>query len=348
MNFKRMITAVDSHTEGEPARIVTGGVPVIPGNTFQEKWLWAKANLEYLRKMLMFEPRGSNIMSGCIITAPSTPGADVGVIYIEVSGFLPMCGHGTIAAATVLVDTGMVPVTEPVTDLTLDTPAGLVHACVNVENGIATDVTLTNIPSFLYKSGLAIQVPELGKLELDIAYGGNFYAIVPAESVGLELNLSCSNEIVHKGSLIREAIYNQGIEVVHPLNPQIRDCTHVRFISASPTPGVASRNAVLYSVEAVDRSPCGTGTSAEMAYRYGKGLQKIGEEFVFESIIGSKFYGRLVEETRVGNLPAVVPTIRGSAYIMGFQQFVLDPRDPWPAGFFLGESSRWGADFGTP
>jgi proline racemase len=345
MNFKRIISAVDTHTEGEPARVVTGGVPIIPGATFQEKWLWAKENLDDLRKLLMFEPRGSNIMSGSLLTAPVTPGADIGVIYIEVSGFLPMCGHGTIATVTVLVETGMVPVTEPVTALTLDTPAGLVHAWVNVEAGVVKDVTLQNIPSFLYKSDLEIQVPELGKIKLDIAYGGNFYAIVPAESAGLQLEPSSAKEIVRKGSLIREAIYDQGIEVVHPLNPEIRNCTHVRFISASPTSGVTTRNAVLYSVEAVDRSPCGTGTSAEMAFRYGKGLQRLNEEFVSESLIGSKFYGRLVEETRVGDLTAVIPTIRGSAYISGFQQFVLDPRDPWPAGFFLGQSSRWGADF---
>jgi proline racemase len=345
MNFKRMISAVDTHTEGEPARVVIGGVPIIPGATFQEKWRWAKENLDDLRKLLMFEPRGSNIMSGSLLTAPVTPGADFGVIYIEVSGFLPMCGHGTIAAATVLVETGMVPVAEPVTNLTLDTPAGLVRASVSVENGIAKDVTLQNIPSFLYKSDLEIHLPELGKIKVDIAYGGNFYAIISAESAGLKLEPSAAREIVRKGSLIREAIYDQGIEIVHPLNPEIRNCTHVRFISASPTPGVATRNAVLYSVEAVDRSPCGTGTSAEMAYRYGKGLQKLDEEFTFESIIGSKFYGRLVGETRVGELTAVIPTIRGSAYISGFQHFVLDPRDPWPAGFFMGESSRWGADF---
>ena len=344
MKFSRIISAIDSHTEGEPARVVIGGVPVIPGNTFQEKWEWAKKNLDGLRKMLMFEPRGSSIMSGSILTAPCTPGADMGVIYIEVSGFLPMCGHGTIATCTVLVEAGLVPVTEPVTKLTLDTPAGLVKAVIRVENGLAKDVTIQNVPSFLYKSDLTVDVPELGKVTLDIAYGGNFYAIVPAEAVGLELIPASAKEIVRKGSLIREAIFEQ-VEVVHPLNPAINRCTHVRFISASPNPQVTTRNAVLYSVEGIDRSPCGTGTSAEMAFRYAKGMQKLDEEFVSESIIGSLFYGRLVEETRVGSYVAVVPTIRGSAYISGIQQFVLDPRDPWPEGFYLGESSKWGAEF---
>jgi proline racemase len=294
--------------------------------------------------MLMFEPRGSSIMSGSILTAPCTPGADIGVIYIEVSGFLPMCGHGTISTCMVIVEAGLVPVTEPVTELTLDTPAGLVKARINVENGLAKDVTIQNIPSFLYKSDLIIDVPELGKVKLDIAYGGNFYAIVPAESVGLELVPASAKEIVRKGSLIREAIFEQ-VEVVHPLNPAINRCSHVRFIPASPNPQVTTRNAVLYSVEGIDSSPFGTGTSAEMAFRYAKGMQKLNEEFVSVSIIGSMFYDRLVEETHVGPYVAVVSTIRGNAYISGIQQSVFDPRDPWPEGFYLGERSKWGAEF---
>ncbi len=344
MKFKKIISAIDSHTEGEPARVVVGGVPVIPGKTFQEKWQWAKKNLDELRTMLMFEPRGSNVMSGSILTAPCTPGADIGVIYIEVSGFLPMCGHGTIATCTVLVETGMVPVTEPVTTLTLDTPAGLVNARISVEDGVAKDVTIQNIPSFLYKSDLVVDVPTIGEVKLDIAYGGNFYAILPAESVGLELVPERSKDIVRIGNLIRDAIFDQKIEVVHPENPEINRCTHVRFLSSSPNPKVTTRNAVLYSSEAIDRSPCGTGTSAEMAYRYGKGLQKLHEEFVSESIIDSLFYGTLIEETRVGPYTAVVPTVRGRAWISGIQQFVLDPRDPWPHGFFLGEHNQWGTE----
>ncbi|MGA2082448.1 MAG: proline racemase family protein [Holophaga sp.] len=344
MRFKRLISAIDSHTEGEPTRVVIGGVPVIPGATFQDKWAWAKANLDDLRKLLMFEPRGSNVMSGSIITAPCTPGADVGVIYIEVSGFLPMCGHGTIGTCTVLVEAGLVPVTEPVTAIVLDTPAGLVRAKVRVEHGVTQSVTIQNVPAFLYKADVKVRVPELGEITLDIAYGGNFYAIVPAESAGLELVPRQAKEIVRKGSLIREAIFEQ-VEVRHPLIPAIDRCSHVRFISKSPTPGVTTRNAVLYSAEAIDRSPCGTGTSAEMAARFGKGLQKVGEEMVSESIIGSLFYGNLVETTQVGPYAAVVPTIRGSAYISGIHQVVLDDRDPFPRGFYLGESSRWGAEF---
>lgn len=344
MRFTKVLSVIDSHAEGEPARVVVGGIPMIPGNTFRDKWLWAKQNLDELRTLLLFEPRGSNIMSGSIITAPSTPGADIGVIYIEVSGFLPMCGHGTIATCTVLLESGIIQPREPYTDFTLDTPAGLVKAHVRVQDGVAQDVTIQNIPSFLYKTDLNIQVPSLGEVRVDIAYGGNFYAIVSAESVGIELIPTRARDIVRIGGLIRDAIFDQGIEVIHPENPEINRCTHVRFISSSPTPGVTTRNAVLYSAEAIDRSPCGTGTSAEMAFRYSKGLQKLNEEMVSESIIGSKFYGNLIEETKVGPYTAVVPTIRGRGFITGLNQVVLDPRDPWPRGFFLGERNQWGTE----
>jgi proline racemase len=343
MRFKRIVSAIDSHTEGEPARVIIGGVPVIPGDTMKEKWLWAQKNLDELRTMLMFEPRGNNVMSGSIVTAPSSPQADIGVVYIEVSGFLPMCGHGTIATATVLVESGIIPAKEPITEINLDTPAGLVRAKVHVENGIAKAVTIQNIPSFLLKRDVVVKVPELGEVRLDIAYGGNFYAIVPAEAVGLEIVPEKSRDVIHFATLIREAIFEQ-VEVVHPENSAINRCTHVRFISPSPTPGVTMRNAVFYSAEAIDRSPCGTGTSAEMAYRHAVGLQKLNEEFVSESIIGSRFYGSLIEETKVGDLPAVIPTIRGSAYITGINQWVLDERDPWPHGFYLGAKSKWGAE----
>jgi proline racemase len=344
MRFKRIISAIDSHTEGNPARVVVGGVPVIPGTTMREKWNWAKKNLDDLRTMLMFEPRGSSVMSGSIITAPVTPGADIGVIFIETSGFLPMCGHGTIATCTVLVETGIVEAKEPVTELTLDTPAGLVKAKISVENGIAKDVTIQNIPSFLYKRDLQVDVPGMGKVKLDIAYGGNFYAIVPADSVGLELIPERAKDIISYGNRIRDAIFEQ-VEVVHPENSDIKYCSHVRFVSPSPTPGVTTRNAVLYSAEGIDRSPCGTGTSAEMACRYGKGELKLNDEFVSESVIGSLFYGKLIEETKVGPLTAVIPIIRGRAWISGIQQFVLDERDPWPQGFYLGAKNRWGAEF---
>ncbi len=343
MRFQRVISAVDSHTEGEPARVVVGGVPPIQGANFQEKWQWAKENLEDLRTLLMFEPRGGSHYSGSIVTAPSSPGADFGIIFIEVSGFLPMCGHGTIATATVLVETGMVAAKEPFTDLTLDTPAGVIKARVRVEDGVVKDATIQNVPAFVIRKDLTVDVPRLGKVTLDIAFGGNFYAIVQAEPLGMQLTPECYRQVIDYGSLIREAIYEQ-VEIQHPENPAINRCSHVRFIGPPRDPRAVTRNNVLYSAEGIDRSPCGTGTSAEMADRYARGLLHLEEEFTSESIIGSIFYGKLIEETRVGPFAAVVPTIRGSAYITGLQQFVLDPRDPWPHGFYLGASSRWGTE----
>lgn len=340
MRFGKLISAIDSHTEGEPTRVVIGGVPVIPGATFSAKWAWAKEHLEGLRTLLMFEPRGHAGMSGSIITTPCTPGADVGVIYIEGSGFLPMCGHGTIGTCTVLVEAGLVPVTEPVTAIVLDTPAGLVRATVAVEQGVAKSVTIRNVPSFLYKAGVKVQVPELGQVVVDIAYGGNFYAIVPAASVGIELLPSQAHAITHKGALIRDAIFEQ-VEVRHPTIPAINRCTHVRFVAPSPNPMATTRNAVLYSAESIDRSPCGTGTSAEMAARYARHQMRLDETFTSESIIGTLFHGQLLEEVQEGPFTAVIPAITGSAYISGIQQFVLDPRDPFPTGFYLGEKNRW-------
>jgi proline racemase len=343
MHFKRTISAVDSHTEGEPARVVVGGVPPIPGENFQQKWAWAKEHLEDLRKLLMFEPRGGSHYSGSIITAPSTPGADFGIIFIEVSGFLPMCGHGTIATATVIIETGLIAAREPFTDLTLDTPAGLIKARARVTDGVVQDVTIQNVPAFVIEQDLQIEVPRLGKVPLDIAYGGNFYAIVQAELLGLDLIPENYRQVIDYGSLIRETIFEQ-VEIQHPENPAIKRCSHVRFIGPPRDPRAHTRNSVLYSAEGIDRSPCGTGTSAEMAYRHARGLLPLDREFVSESIIGSLFYGMLIEETRVGPYRAVIPTIRGSAYITGIQQFVLDPRDPWPTGFYLGAHSRWGTE----
>jgi len=344
MRFNRWISAVDAHTEGMYARVVTGGVPHIPSKTMVERWLWAQQNLDDLRTMLMFEPRGNSLQSGSIITAPASPEADMGVIFIEVSGFLPMCGHMTIATCTVLVETGMVKVTEPVTRIALDTPAGIVRAEVRVEDGVARDVTFRNIPAFVYKRDVVVDVLGLGRITLDIAWGGNFYAILPADRVGLELSGARARDIVDVGTRIREAVYEQ-VPVVHPENPAINRCTHVRFVAPPTNPQAHARNAVFFSAEAIDRSPCGTGTSAEIALRCARGELELNQEFVSESIIGSLFYGKAVEETQVGPFPAVVPTIRGSAYITGLQQFVLDPRDPWPKGFYLGPRSKWGTDF---
>ena len=344
MKFKRLITAVDSHTAGQPARVIIGGVPRIPGNTMFEKKVWAETHMDALRTFLMFEPRGHGNMSGSIITSPTSQEADVGVLFIDACGFFPMCGHLTIATCTVLVETGMVAATEPETRIALDTPAGVVRAVVRVGHGVVTDVTFRNVPAFLYRGDAEVDVPTVGRVKLDIAWGGDFYAIVPAAVVGLELVPSRARDMIDIGTKIREAVYEQ-ISVVHPENAAINYCNEVRFIGPAINPQANSRNVAFCGPEGLDRSPCGTGTSAEMATLYAKGELGLNEEFVSESIVGSLFYGKLIAQTQIGSYPAVVPTIRGSAYITGFQQIVLDWRDPWPRGFYVGPKSRWGSNF---
>jgi len=339
MKFKRIITAVDSHTEGEPARVVIGGIPFIPGKTMFEKRLYGQQHLDDLRTMLMYEPRGHSAMSGSIITEPTHEEADIGVVFIEVSGWLPMCGHGTIATCVVLIETGIIEPREPVTKFVLDTPAGLVKAEVRVENGSAKEVTIWNVPSFLYKSDVEVNVPAVGRVKMDIAWGGNFYAILAADSVGLDVKPELNNELIECGRKIRQAVAKK-VEVVHPENPKINICSHVRFLATSSRVEVTTKNAVIYGPGQIDRSPCGTGTSAELAMRYARGQTGLNEEFVSESIIGSIFRAKAVEETKVGPYKAIVPTLSGRAYIVGIQQFVLDPEDPFPAGFYLGKKDK--------
>ncbi|MGE5617708.1 MAG: 4-hydroxyproline epimerase [Sphingomonadaceae bacterium] len=335
MRFKRFFTAVDSHTVGEPARIIVGGIPFIPGDTMFEKKRYIEEQRDDLRQLLMYEPRGHSAMSGAIITQPTTPGADVGLVFIEVSGCLPMCGHDTIAACTVLLETGMVPAREPVTELVLDTPAGIVRAQVEVGDRGVKGVTFQNVPSFLVERDVEAEVPGIGRIVADVAYGGNFYAILPAEMVDLAVEPQNASAFVQAGRRIR-SVLNDRLRVVHPENPQIEGISHVMFTAPPKDPRATAKNAVIYGPSGLDRSPCGTGTSARMAQLHARGRLALSQEFVHESIIGSLFWGKLVGETRVGGYPAVIPTIRGRAYISGFNTIVLDPEDPFPNGFLLG------------
>ncbi len=258
-----------------------------------------------------------------------------------------MCGHGTIAICTVLVETGIVEPKEPVTEIVLDTPAGVVRTKVAVKDGLAESVTIENVPSFLYKSDVEVDVPDLGHVKVDVAYGGNFYAILPAESVGLTIAPEHANAIMSYGTKIWRAV-NEQVEIHHPEKPEINCVNYTEFSAPAAHPKATMKNAVAVPPWGIDRSPCGTGTSAKMATLYAKGQLGLNEEFVHESIIGSLFYGRLIKEARVGEYKAVVPTITGSANIMGIHQFVLDPRDPFPAGFFLGKKEKlYGVEFGS-
>lgn len=333
MRSRLVLHAVDSHTEGMPTRVVTGGVGVIPGTSMAQRRTHFLAHLDHLRTLLMYEPRGHAAMSGAILQPPTRPDADVGVLFIEVSGCLPMCGHGAIGVATVLVETGMVAVTEPVTTIRLDTPAGLVEARVEVADGAARAVTIGNVPSYSHALDASVAVPGFGEVRYDLAYGGNFYAILPLDAVGLPFERTAGPQIVAAGLAVMEAINAQD-RPQHPERPDIRGCHHVQFV-APGSDARHSRHAMAIWPGWFDRSPCGTGTSARMAQLAARGELAVGDEFVNESFIGTRFVGRLTGTTTVGGRPAVLPTVTGRAWITGTAQYLLDPEDPFPAGFLL-------------
>lgn len=333
MRTSHIYHAVDSHTEGMPTRVITGGVAPIPGKTMAERRLWFMEHRDGLRRLLMREPRGHSAMSGAILQPPTRDDADWGVLFIEVSGLLPMCGHGTIGVCTVLVETGMVEVTEPVTQVRLDTPAGLVVADVAVSDGRAESVTIRNVPSFLLRQEAAVEVPGLGEVTYDLAFGGNFYAVVELEKLGLPFDRKAKDQLLAAGLSIMEAI-NTADMPVHPEREDIRECHHV-YLQAPGSTAEHSRHAMAIHPGWFDRSPCGTGTSARMAQLHAKGELALETDFLNESFIGSRFIGRLVEETTVGGLPAVVPTVTGRAWLTGTAQYFLDPTDPYPEGFEL-------------
>ena len=333
MRAARAFAAVDSHTEGMPTRVITGGVPALPGATMLERKLRFEAERDDLRLLLMREPRGHGAMSGAILQPPTRDDADWGVLFIEVSGCLPMCGHGTIGVATVLVETGMVEVTEPVTTIRLDTPAGLVEARVDVEDGRAVAVTLRNVPAYLHAQDVELDVPGLGTITYDLAFGGNFYALLPAAAVGLTPHPEHATALIDAGAKIIAAIEAAG-PPVHPEDDRLRGCHHV-VLHAEGEDGADARAATSIHPGWLDRSPCGTGTSARLAQLHARGALKTGEPFVNQSVIGTRFTGRVVEETTVGGRPAVVPEITGRAWVTGMGQYLLDPTDPFPAGFRL-------------
>ncbi|MFE7619182.1 proline racemase family protein [Streptomyces sp. NPDC057496] len=333
MKTRHIFHAVDSHTEGMPTRVITGGVGTIPGDTMAERRSYFEKHRDAVRTLLMYEPRGHAAMSGAILQPSTRPDADYGVLYIEVSGYLPMCGHGTIGVATVLVETGMVEVTEPVTTVRLDTPAGLVKVDVRVEDGEATAVTLTNVPAFSVGLDRTADVPGYGTLRYDLAYGGNFYAMVDLDDLGLPFDRARKDDILAAGLALMKAV-NATDEPVHPEAPHIHGLKHVQFV-APGSDARHSRHAMAIHPGWFDRSPCGTGTSARMAQLHARGELALDTDFVNESFIGTSFTGRLVEETTVGGLPAVVPTVTGRAWITGTAQYFLNPSDPFPEGFLL-------------
>ena len=334
MKSVRTVTTVETHTEGMPTRVITSGVGEIPGATMAERRLYFMEHMDFWRHWLMNEPRGHGAMSGAILQKPTRADADWGVLYIEVSGCLPMCGHGTIGVATALVEKQLVTVTEPVTTIRLDTPAGLVIVDVAVKDGHAQSVTLTNVPSFSYALDQVVNVAGLGQLTYDMAYGGNFYAIVPIDQVGIEFKRENGQKLLDLGLKISEAINEQN-RPVHPENPDIAICHHIDFITPGEQGAMHWKNAMAIYPGWFDRSPCGTGTSARLAQMVARGQFKEGDVLLNDSWIGSYFEGRIKERTTVAQFDAIIPIITGRAWVMGEATWTLDPRDPFPAGFIL-------------
>jgi 4-hydroxyproline epimerase len=325
---------VDAHTCGNPVRVVAGGGPQLRGATMSERRSHFMHEYDWVRTGLMFEPRGHDVMSGTILYPPTRDDCDVGLIFIEVSGCLPMCGHGTIGTVTVMIERGLVTPRTPGT-LRLDTPAGLVVAEYRQVGEYVDGVTLTNVPAFLHSRDVAVDMPELaGTLTVDIAYGGNFYAIVEAQERFRDMADFSAADLVRLSPLLRRRL-NAQLTVVHPDDPTIRGVSHILWAGAPRDPTADARNAVFYGDKAIDRSPCGTGTSARMAQRCARGLMRPGDRFVHESIIGSLFVGGIERETAVGNQRAWVPTVEGWARVTGLNTIFIDDRDPYAKGFVV-------------
>jgi len=322
---------IDGHTCGNPVRLVAGGGPRLEGATMLEKRAHFLAEYDWIRTGLMFEPRGHDMMSGSILYPPTREDCDVAILFIETSGCLPMCGHGTIGTVTMAIENGLVTPRTPGT-LRLDTPAGLVVAEYRQEGQYVEEVRITNVPSYLHARGLAVECPGLGRVSVDVAYGGNYYAIVGPQDALRDMADATAGELIHWSRDLRR-ILNEKYEFVHPEKPDIRGLSHILWTGAPRHPEAHARNAVFYGEKAIDRSPCGTGTSARMAHEAGLGRLQVGESFVHESIIGSLFHGRVEAAAKVGDYDAIIPSIGGWARQTGLNTIFIDDRDPFARGF---------------
>jgi 4-hydroxyproline epimerase len=328
---KHTFDCIDAHTCGNPVRVIRSGSPILIGDSMSDKRQHFLKEFDWIRKGLMFEPRGHDMMSGSILYPPSDPDNDMGVLFIETSGCLPMCGHGTIGTVTVMLEEGLVVPKIP-GQLKLETPAGIVDISYQSEADRITSVRLTNVPSFLFKEALDIECPSLGMLKVDVAYGGNFYAIIDVQDRFKGIENYSADQLISWSRELRYRLNNL-YDFVHPLDERIFGLSHILWTGATLDTGATARNAVFYGDKAIDRSPCGTGTSARMAQWSAKGILNQGDDFIHESIIGSKFIGRIEDYTSVGSYKAIVPSIEGWARITGYNQIILDDEDPYVGGF---------------
>lgn len=328
---RKTFFCVDAHTCGNPVRVVAGGGPNLVGANMSEKRQHFLKEYDWIRTGLMFEPRGHDMMSGSILFPPSDPKNDVGVLFIETSGCLPMCGHGTIGTVTIAIEEGLITPKTP-EKLRLETPAGLVLVDYLQEGKKVKWVKLTNVKSYLAAENLSIESKDLGELTFDVAYGGNFYAIVDPQKNFEGVHKNTAGDLIRWSQELRNKI-NEKYDFVHPENETIRGLSHMLWTGDPLDASSTARNAVFYGDKAIDRSPCGTGTSARMAQWHAKGQLKLGEEFVHESYIGSKFIGRVEEETRLSDKAAIIPSIQGWAQVTGYNNIIIDDDDPYAHGF---------------
>ena len=324
---------IDGHTCGNPVRLVTGGAPLLKGANMLEKRAHFLAEYDWIRTGLMFEPRGHDQMSGAILYPPTRDDCDIAVLFIETSGCLPMCGHGTIGTVTIALENGLVTPATP-GQLRLETPAGRVDVTYRQEGRFVEEVRLTNVPAFLYAEGLTAEVEGLGEVVVDVAYGGNFYAIVEPQKNFRDMADFSVSELVGLSPKLRAAL-NAKYEFIHPEHPAINGLSHILWTGAPRAGEAQARNAVFYGDKAIDRSPCGTGTSARMAQLAAKGRLNAGDDFVHESIIGSMFKGRIEAAAEVAGRPAIIPSIAGWARVTGFNTIFIDERDPFAHGFVV-------------
>lgn len=332
-NSDRVFKTIDSHTMGEPTRIVYDGFPEIKGDTMIEKKKYVQKHYEVYRRALMLEPRGHRNMFGALLTKPVHAEADYGVIFMDSGGYLNMCGHGSIGTASMLVDTGMLAIKEPDTEVVLDAPAGIIRATVHVSNHKVDSVSILNVPSFVYKKNMEIEEDGFGAIKYDISFGGSFFALVDADMIGLRLeqdNLQTIEELGMK--LVRDI--NKSVDIHHPYL-DISTVDLVEFYSRDCSEKANMKNCVIFGEAQADRSPCGTGTSAKLAALYADHELGLNEPFIYESITGSFFTGKVVKEAMAGSFPAVIPQITGSAYITGMNKWIIDEDDPLKYGFLV-------------